>query len=178
MVRHVICAAVVALLGGSVVVLAADDKKNQKPLDAGTFVAKAASAGMFEVRSSQLAQERSQKAEVKRFAEQMIADHTKASDELKALAQRKGYSLPTQMDAKCQESLEKLTGARGEAFDTTYIQEQLKAHREAVQLFQQASRTLDDPDLKAWAMKTLPTLQKHLQHVQTLAGGTPNPPPK
>src|SRR5207248_2229103 len=66
MVRQVTCAAVVALLVGSTAFVAADDKKN-KPLDAGTFVAKAASAGMFEIKSSQLAQERSQKDAVKRF---------------------------------------------------------------------------------------------------------------
>src|SRR5947208_1832580 len=165
--RCVAVAAAVALLCGTAFV-SADDKKSNQKLDAGTFVAKAASAGMFEVKSSQLAQERAQKADVKRFAEHMIQDHTKANQELMALAQQKGYTIPTHMDAKCQECFDRLSNARGEAFDSAYVQEQLKAHREAVKMFQQASQTVDDPELKAWAAKTLPKLREHLRQVEAL----------
>jgi putative membrane protein len=170
MMRHVRWAAVAALVVVPAV-LAADDK--QKPLDAGTFVAKAASASMFEIKSSQLAQEKAQRAGVKQLAEHLIRDHTKANEELKAIARQKNYTLPAQMDPQCQECYERVANARGEAFDATFVQEQVKAHREAIKLFEQASKTLDDPELKAWAAKTLPTLKQHLRQAEALMTDKP-----
>jgi putative membrane protein len=150
---------------------AAEKSQSQiKPADQ-DFVTKAAIGGMFEVQSSGLADDKAQSAEVKSFAKQMIRDHGKADKELDALAEKRGATVPKQLDAKHAASLKKLDGLQGAAFDQEYIQAQRAAHKEAVGLFQSYSGTTGDPELTAWAGKILPTLKEHQSHVQTLNPG-------
>ena len=142
----------------------ADDKK---PLDDKTFVQKAVSGGMFEVKASQLAERQATREDVKKFAQQMTTDHTKVNDELKALATRKGWQVPTEMLPKHKEILDKLTSA-GSDFDRTYIKAQVDGHQEAVKCFEECVKSVTDADLKAFAEKHLPTLKEHLRMAQQL----------
>jgi putative membrane protein len=135
-----------------------------------TFVQKATIGGLFEVQSSQLAQQKGQSDQIKQFAQMMIADHGKANQELTAAAQQKHLEQPSALDEKHAADLKKLEGAQGADFDKEYAKAQLKAHKQAVGLFQKASQNCKDPDLKAWASKTLPTLQQHLEAAQKLPG--------
>ncbi|MFO1057242.1 MAG: DUF4142 domain-containing protein [Dongiaceae bacterium] len=134
-----------------------------------TFVHQAAVAGMAEVAEAQLALDKAKSDEVKQFAQRMIDDHTKANDQLKQLAAAKQITLPAALDAKHkaeQARLEKLSGA---AFDHAYIQNQVKAHQQAVALFRTESETGGDPELKQFAAQTLPILQQHHDAVVALA---------
>jgi putative membrane protein len=149
---------------------AAQEQSQIKPADE-SFVTKAAIGGMFEVQSSELADDKAQSAEVKSFAKQMIKDHGKANKELSSLAKERGATVPSQLDAKHSAELKKLEGLQGAAFDTAYIQAQRAAHKDAVSLFQSYSGSSGDPQLTAWAGKTLPTLKEHQSHVQTLNPG-------
>jgi putative membrane protein len=99
----------------------------------------------------------------KAFAELMIADHRKAGDELAALARAKNITIPAELDAEHQEKLEKLKRLSGEALAEEYHEMQQEAHESAVALFENASKNLQDPELKAFAARTLPTLQAHRQ---------------
>lgn len=135
-----------------------------------SFVQMAAVGGLFEVQSSELATTAGQSAEVKAFAQQMITDHTKANQELQQLAASKNLQVPATLDQKHAATLKELAGKSGEEFDKAYGQAQLRAHRMAVRLFEQGSAGLQDPELKAFATKTLPTLQQHLQKAQSLPG--------
>ena len=135
------------------------------------FVMDAAMGGMAEVELGRVASGKAQSDAVKRFAERMVTDHGKINDELKTLAQNKNISLPTDSGAKhkaMKDRLEKLSGA---AFDKAYMQEMLTDHRKDVSEFQKESRTGKDPDVKAWATKTLPTLEEHLQLAQSASHG-------
>jgi putative membrane protein len=133
------------------------------------FVKKAAIGGMFEVQSSEIAQDKAQSAEVKEFAEQMITDHGKANKELESAAQDLGATVPEELDAKHQQALQKLESAsEGAEFDRAYIQAQRNAHKEAVNLFSSYSKSGGDAQLTSWAQKTLPTLQEHARHIQGL----------
>ncbi|MBN9518818.1 DUF4142 domain-containing protein [bacterium] len=132
------------------------------------FVAKAASGGLFEVKSSKLALEKATKAECKTFAEMMVKDHTKANDELKAVAGKAGIPVPADLAPHHQKMLDDLKAARD--FDAAYANAQLKAHEEAVALFTAASVSVKDTGLRAFAAKTLPTLKVHLEHVKKHAG--------
>jgi putative membrane protein len=157
----------------------ADDAKFSDKM----FVEKAAIGGMFEVKSSQLAQQMATSPNVKRFAMRMVADHTKASQELMALAKQKGLRLPTGLDQKHQDKLDQLRKDQGSEFDRAYTEIQVKAHEKAVALFEKAAEDCQDSDLKAWATKTLPTLKEHEQLVKQLTGATNAttttiPPPK
>lgn len=134
----------------------------------GTFVKKAAVDGMAEVQLGKIAQAKSQDPKVKQFAEQMVKDHTKANEELKSIAGKKGLTVPTELDAEHQSMVQSLNTKSGEAFDEAYSEHMNADHAKAVALFQGAV-TGSDPDLAAFAKKTLPTLEQHKKMAKRLA---------
>ncbi|HKB13156.1 MAG TPA: DUF4142 domain-containing protein [Vicinamibacterales bacterium] len=127
------------------------------------FVTKAAKGGMSEVKLGQLVSEKGSSDEVKKFGQRMVTDHGKANDELKSLAQQKNITLPTDLDAKDQALYDRLSKMSGAAFDRVYMREMLTDHRKDVNEFKKESTSGKDPDVKAWAGKTLPTLEEHLK---------------
>ena len=133
------------------------------------FAETATIANMFEIETSQLALEKATSPEVKSFAQHMITDHTKAGEEMQSAADGEGVDLPGELDQKHQAKLDKLTGSSADAFDNTYVEEQLAAHEEAVALFKNYAATGTSGALKQFAAKTLPTLEGHLEEVQKLA---------
>lgn len=137
-----------------------------------TFVKKAAISDMYEIQASQLAQTKATSADVKTFAGKMVTDHTKTSDQLKSIVSSKsGMTLPTSIDAKHKAMLTKLKGASGSTFDSSYAQQQIQAHQQAVMLFTSESQNGKDADLKKFATDTLPALQQHLSMAQQLPKG-------
>jgi putative membrane protein len=129
------------------------------------FIMKAANSDMFEIESSKIAAERAKDPDIKKFAEQMIADHTKSSSGLKAAA---GDKVPTDPEPATVARIEKIKAASDDDFDAAYVDEQKAAHDEAVGLFTTASENADDPKIKDFAAKTLPTLKEHQEHVKNL----------
>lgn len=134
-----------------------------------SFIKSAASGGMMEVELGQLATKNAASQEVKDFGQKMVTDHGKANDELKNFAASKNFKLPEKMYAKQKEKVEKMSQLTGQEFDKKYMAAMVKDHEKDVKKFQKASQEANDPDLKAWAAKTLPTLEKHLQHAKELA---------
>lgn len=127
------------------------------------FVQKAAESGHMEVEASKLAGERAKSEEVKTFATLMVKDHTAANQEGASIAGSKGITPPAAPSAMQQDKLKKLEGMKDAEFDKAYAKEiGVAAHEEAVKLFEDATGALKDPDLKAFAVKTLPKLKKHL----------------
>jgi putative membrane protein len=133
------------------------------------FVLEASASDKFEIASSKLALQNGDEA-VKTFAQQMITDHEKTSAELKALIDSgkvKGAPVPaiTDDDKKRVDNLGKLEAAD---FNKEYVDEQVEAHEDAVDLFKRYSEEGENPELKAWAAKTLPALQHHYMMAQEL----------
>jgi len=135
------------------------------------FVTDAAAGGMAEVELGKLAANKATKDEVKKFGQRMADDHGKANDELKSLATSKSITLPSTIDAKHRATIDRLSKLSGEAFDKAYVQEMLKDHEKDVAAFRTESISGKDPELKAWAGRTLPTLEEHLKLVQDLNRG-------
>ncbi len=133
------------------------------------FIREAASGGMMEVMLGQLATTNSQNPDVRKFGEQMVADHTKANKELMAVAQSKGIKVPTTMDEKCQAMCEKLKALKGAEFDKAYMAHMVKDHENDVSEFTKYSKDATDEQVKAFATKTLPTLKEHLQMSREVA---------
>lgn len=131
-----------------------------KPLD---FVTKAAQANMFEIQSSQLALKLSKNPEVITLAKEMIADHTKAEASLKTAAHTTRLLLPKALDKDNKAKLKDLK-KKGDDFDKSYINEQVDAHNDAVNLFTDYSKNGTEAHLKAFAIKTLPALLTHKDH--------------
>jgi len=141
----------------------------QAPINDKLFVAAAAGAGMSEVALAELALENGADAETKTFAKHMVADHGKANKELMALAGAKAIPVPAGLPVADQAAAEILGGLKGEEFDREYAKQQLAAHLCAVALFHAEATRGQDPELKAFAAKTLPHLRQHLAAVHKLA---------
>ena len=133
------------------------------------FVMDAANGGMMEVQLGQMAQKQAESADVKNFGTRMVTDHSKANDDLQALAQQKNVTLPAQADHKMKKDTDKLASSTGADFDHQYMQMMVKDHVKDVAEFRKAAKKCKDADLKAWAVKTLPTLEQHLQQAKEIA---------
>lgn len=134
------------------------------------FMNEAAMGGMAEVALANLAMKKSQDKEVKDFAAKMITDHGKANTELKELAAKKTVTLPTDVGAEHKATMEKLEKLSGAEFDKEYVAAMVKDHEKDVSLFKTQSESGTDADAKAFAAKTLPTLQMHLTMIKDIQG--------
>ena len=104
----------------------------------------------------------------KDFGERMVKDHQKANEELKTIASSKGATIPTNLTRTEKSTMEKLQKANGAEFDREYAAAMVKDHRTDVKDFKDAADDLKDPELKAFAQKTLPTLQEHLRMAEDM----------
>ncbi|HUA63964.1 MAG TPA: DUF4142 domain-containing protein [Verrucomicrobiae bacterium] len=152
------------LLAG--VIVAQQNSANRMETADSTFVNKAAQGGMAEVELGRLATQKASDQKVKDFGQRMVDDHTKANDELKAIAGRKGISLPTALDSKDQSTKDHLSSLSGAAFDRAYMKDMVSDHKTDIAEFQREADKGGDPDFKTFAGKTLPTLQEHLRLAQ------------
>jgi len=134
-----------------------------------SFFKNAAEGGMAEVEQGQLAQEKSALPAVKDFGSMMVTDHTAANDKLKALAASKNVELPSGPSLMQKATKAKLEVLSGSTFDKSYIKGMIKDHREDIKEFQKEATSGQDPDARAFAKSTLPTLKSHLKKIQAIA---------
>jgi putative membrane protein len=133
------------------------------------FLENAAQSGHAEIEGSKIAEQKSGNAAVKTFAGQMIQDHTKVSQELTTLAASKGYTPPSEPSVVQKTKLKALGVTSGTSFDKMYASQiGVSAHEDAVHLFQKAATDAKDPDIKAFAAKTVPSLEHHLEMAKAL----------
>jgi putative membrane protein len=133
------------------------------------FILNAASGGTAEVAMARVALDKSESPAVKKHAQLMINDHTQANDELRRIATAKGVTLPEAPNATHQAMVDKISGTPARDFDEVYVREAgVKAHEEMRTLFRNQSTSGVDPDAKAFATKTLPTVETHLKHSERL----------
>jgi putative membrane protein len=145
----------------------AGSQKMMKAADV-AFALKAAQGGAGEVQLGQLAAQKGGSAEVKAFGQQMVEDHTKASENLKSVAGKESLTLPSSMDAKDLTLYTKLQYESGSKFDKDYVRAMVKDHRDDVKEFQKEADKGQDPLLKAFAAQVLPMLQAHLQRIREI----------
>src|SRR5215204_1093513 len=132
------------------------------------FAMAAAMGGMAEVELGRLAAQKGASDEVRQFGQRMVDDHSKANEELMRVASSKGLTPPAALDAKHQAEMQKLSALSGEKFDREYVKMMIKDHKKDVSEFQKEASRGADPDIKAFASSTLPTLQEHLQMIQRI----------
>lgn len=126
-----------------------------------------AHANIAEIETGKLALEKTQNAQVKKFAQQMIDDHTSALKELQTLAQAKGVTLPDGTDLKHKTMATALRVMSGNSFDSQYLKRAgVGDHQATIELLEKAQKNATDPDLKAMASKMLPTVREHLKMAQ------------
>jgi len=158
--KHAMLASIVVMGLAAAPVFAADD----------AWVMKVAKGGMAEVELGKMAADKASADNVKQFGQRMVTDHSKANDELKALAESKKITLPTEMGAEEKALHDRLAKLSGPAFDRAYMKAMLDDHVKDVNAFKMEAKSGKDPDIKAWAAKTLPTLEDHLKQARETNG--------
>jgi putative membrane protein len=148
-----------------------DAKSGQGKMASGDekFMMKTAQHGKAEVELGKLASEKATAPAVRQFGERMAADHGKANEELMQLAQQKGLTLPAEPDSAHKNARDRLSKLEGDAFDREYMQQMVRDHDADVREFDRQAKTAKDPDVKAWAGKTLPVLKEHQLKARELA---------
>ena len=132
------------------------------------FIKEAATSDMLEIEAAKIAQQKGN-ADEKKFAQQMITDHTKTSTELKSMVPADMKSaIPTALDDSSQKKLDKLRDTKPDDFAGQYDPMQVSAHKDAVSLFERYANGGDNDKLKDWAGKTLPALKHHLEMAQDM----------
>lgn len=137
-------------------------------VDVEDFVENASELNIAEIEAAKLALEKSSSATVKSFAQKMINDHTAANRELRSIASAKKVELEDDAALTDQAKAAILKQRDGESFDEAYANNQVAAHRKAIDFYQKASKS-EDAEVRAFAVATLPKLQHHLTEAQALA---------
>jgi putative membrane protein len=141
---------------------------NGRDTAAVNFSNQARMAGIKEIKSSRLALTKTHSQQVRSFASMMITDHTNANLALIKILKSKGYNVPPYNESSI--TLDPmLTTTTGSNFDKNYVTMMVNDHKQAVSLFTYAANYQLDPDLKAFAQKTLPKLKEHLAAIQAIA---------
>jgi putative membrane protein len=149
-----------------------EDKKEDKLSADREFAKKASACGMAGVNLSYLAKARSRDAAVLQFAQQVVDDHTNVNRALIEWANRQRAPVAKTMDEKHQKMYDELKKMDGNKFDRAYMEGMVKAHEEAIKLFETESKDGKDASLKAWADKSLPVLKKHLEKAREVCEKT------
>lgn len=136
--------------------------------DDAQFAVEAANGGMAEVELGKLAQQKAANSKVKDFGAMMVTDHSKANDELKALAKTLKITLPTAINADEQKAKDDLSKKSSADFDKAYVDNMIEDHKKDIKVFEDASKNCKDASLQAFATKTLPTLKMHLDAIQKI----------
>jgi putative membrane protein len=137
------------------------------------FLKEAAGNGMAEVELGKLAQQRASSSAVKAFGQQMVTDHTKANEQVQALAAAKKIDLPTTLDSKHAALRDQLASKNGVEFDQAYMDEMANDHKKVIQQFSDAAKESTDKDVKEFAANTLPVLQGHLEKATAIEASLP-----
>jgi putative membrane protein len=160
MIRNLTAAAVAIWLATG---LRADDKG----FTDADFVKKAAGSGIKEVALGKLGTAMAKTDGVKKFSEMVVMDHAKANEELKAA----GVAVPDSPMPDDQKAHRHVQGPQGGRLRQALVEHMVQSHEKGVALFTTANKEAKDPNLKAFAAKTLPTLQQHLDMAKKLHAG-------
>lgn len=150
-----------------------EGEQDKKDFDA-EFAAKAASGGLLEVELGKVVAEKGSTPEAKKFGQQMVDDHTKANEELKAIAAKHNITLPTSLGEDHQKVYKDVVEKAGVDMDKEYLKEMVKDHEEDVKEFTEASVKASATDLKEFATKNVPILQHHLEMAQQMNAAVNN----
>ncbi len=152
--------------------------------EAQDFINKAGQASLVEIRTSEMALDKSASPDVKVFAQTMIDQHKAALDKIKAAAQAASLMAPAEiLDDFHMRRINDLTETDGDAdFDADYAALQADAHTDALKLFEDYARDADaSAGLRALAEEMLPMLTAHraeaerLRDTVTRTPAAPNP---
>lgn len=133
------------------------------------FMIAAAKANMTEAHEGQMAQSQGTAQDVKDFGRMLEQDHTQAYQQLAALAAKTGVTIPNGIDTSKISTIKQLEPLKGAAFDRAFAKTEITTHHQAIAEFKREAEHGSDPDVKAYAQQTIPTLEKHLSTAEQCA---------
>ncbi len=133
------------------------------------FLVTAAKTDMTEAHEGQMAESQASRADVKDFAKTLVDDHTASYTQLSALAAKTGVAIPKGINVAQNRTVVQLVHLKGDRFDRQFTSDEIAAYRQMLATFKREAQQGRDPDVKAYATKTIPTLQKELQLAQKCA---------
>jgi putative membrane protein len=133
------------------------------------FVMAASQSDQYEILAARVASVQGQDPRVRTFAQEMIQDHTRLSEELSKAATAAGLPLPERgMSSDQAILLGSLQSLRGSDFDKTYARQQELAHAQAVAVDESFATAGSDPNLRKAAQSALPSIREHSKMAQQL----------
>jgi len=149
---------------------AIDSRIAEAAKDPQQFIKIAYQENLAEVKAGQLAQQKAQNQQTKDFAQSLVQDHQQMLDQLKKLADQKNVQVSDQLDSRHQRMADELSSLSGADFDKRFMNQQIRAHKRAISLYQQAAESNTDSEVKQWAQQNIAGLQHHLQMAQQQGG--------
>jgi putative membrane protein len=143
------------------------DKEKDTDAD---FVKEAARGGMMEVELGNYAEQNAQHPRVKNFGAMMVRDHSRANEELKSIASSKNFAIPASVEEDHKGKMNDLQKKTGADFDKDYISSMVDDHQKDIDAFKKEAEDGRDPDLKSFAVKSLPILETHLDSAKNIKG--------
>jgi len=131
------------------------------------FVDRAARVSLEEITLGELALQKSTANEVKELGKMMAQSHRQSLNDLTTLTKKKLITVPSTPPQSTYEAYKNLNGKSASNFDKAYCAMVISGHKNAIVLFENASKDSSDTTIREWAMATLPILQKHLDHAVT-----------
>ena len=132
------------------------------------FAKDAARGGLAEIKLGKLALDNGSSEAVKNFGTRMVAEHTKAGDQLKEAAAQEHITLPTDLAAKDQGTYDRLSKLSGADFDRAYAQDMVKDHHQDLRAFQREANRGNDAAIRGFASQTIPMIQQHLEQAKEI----------
>ena len=132
------------------------------------FLRDIAHANHAEIAIGRLAAQKAASAQVRKYAQQMADEHSKAQAQAVALAKERGLTLPGDPASQRQAAAKYLEQLSGEAFDRAYMEQAVKDHRNMVQLLERTAAEAQEKDIKAFAQNALSHARKHLEAAERL----------
>ena len=136
------------------------------------FLSMAARTDMTEANEGQLANQQATRGDVKEFANTLVQDHTDSYHQISELASQKGVSIPKGINSAKISSIVHLVHAKGTSFDKQFVQDEIAGHRQAIAEFKHEAEHGQDAEVKAYANRMIPVLEKHLHQAEDLAKPT------
>ena len=142
-------------------------------MTADSFAYLAGNTGLYEIESSTIALERSQRQDIREMARQIITDYTDIAGKLGSWlgGMNRPNSPPDQLDPLHQVLIDDLYAAADTDFDHRYIAQQISSHEIALTLFRRYQKHGDNEGLRELAALGLPVLEKDMAMLRDLNAG-------
>jgi putative membrane protein len=164
-----VCGPLFAMFVACCMVGAAYQEAGQKGSADATFVQKASESNLVEIALGELAARQASNPRVKEFGSKMATDHGKVSKELADVASKNGIKVTTVMSKSHRDMIDNMSKRQGADFDSEYMNHQVKAHEASKTLFSNQAKNGQNADVKAFASKTLPVIEEHLNMAREVA---------